>query len=262
MRQYSIITPLSSPTTYTIAVKREADGRGGSRLLHDTLKPDCDLEIGIPRNHFKLNENALETILFAGGIGITPIYSMFRRLQELGRKVSLHYWCRSREHALFHDFLSQHPDVYMHYSGPERRTVASIIKQTAQEAELYCCGPERLVEEFEAETTCRPEHNIHVERFSTKQAEKPNSNYTLVLAKSGLEFVVCEGETILTTLLSAAIDVPYSCEEGVCGACETKVLSGTPIHRDTVYTTSEHERNSTIMICCSGSRSQRLVLDL
>jgi vanillate O-demethylase ferredoxin subunit len=86
--------------------------------------------------------------------------------------------------------------------------------------------------------------------------------FTVVLARSGREVHVREGETILIALLSAGIDVDFSCEEGMCGACETKVLDGTPIHRGTVYPTEEHVRRSTALICCAGSRSERLTLDL
>jgi vanillate O-demethylase ferredoxin subunit len=90
----------------------------------------------------------------------------------------------------------------------------------------------------------------------------PLASFTVVLAKSGREIQVEEGETILLALLSAGIDVAFSCEEGMCGACETKLLAGVPEHRGTVYPTEEHERRSTLLICCAGSRSERLVLDL
>ncbi|HXO03865.1 MAG TPA: 2Fe-2S iron-sulfur cluster binding domain-containing protein [Stellaceae bacterium] len=86
--------------------------------------------------------------------------------------------------------------------------------------------------------------------------------FTVVLAKSGREVRVEEGETILIALLGAGIDVDFSCEEGMCGACETKVLAGVPVHHGSVYPAAEHERRSTALICCAGSRSERLTLDL
>jgi vanillate O-demethylase ferredoxin subunit len=86
--------------------------------------------------------------------------------------------------------------------------------------------------------------------------------FTVVLARSGTEIAVQRGETILGALLNARIDVSYSCEQGVCGACETKLLSGTPEHRDFVRSPEEHARLATLMICCAGSRSKRLTLDL
>jgi len=90
----------------------------------------------------------------------------------------------------------------------------------------------------------------------------PLNSFIVILAKSGREIVVREGETILLALLSAGINVDFSCEEGVCGACETKVLAGVPVHRGSIYSAAEHERRSTALICCAGSRSVRLTLDL
>jgi vanillate O-demethylase ferredoxin subunit len=86
--------------------------------------------------------------------------------------------------------------------------------------------------------------------------------FTVVLARSGRAIVVRAGQSILDALREARVDVSYSCEEGVCGACEVKFLGGTPIHRDYVRSAEEHERLSTLMICCARSRSAELTLDL
>ena len=59
------------------------------------------------------------------------------------------------------------------------------------------------------------------------------------LARSGQEFVIPEGKTILQVLLDAGIDVDYSCELGICGACEQRVISGEPEHRDSILTEEE-----------------------
>jgi vanillate O-demethylase ferredoxin subunit len=88
------------------------------------------------------------------------------------------------------------------------------------------------------------------------------SEFTVVLAKAGTEVLVRRGETILDALRRSSIDVSYSCEEGVCGACEVKFLAGVPVHRDSVRTAAEHDQLSTVMICCAGSRSARLILDI
>jgi vanillate O-demethylase ferredoxin subunit len=94
------------------------------------------------------------------------------------------------------------------------------------------------------------------------EPEPPLAEFTVALAKSGLRVPVRRGETILSALRNAAVDVSYSCEEGVCGACEVKFLAGTPVHRDLVRSPQDHERLSTLMICCAGSRSALLTLDL
>jgi ferredoxin len=94
------------------------------------------------------------------------------------------------------------------------------------------------------------------------EPEALQEEFSVVLARSGTEIPVRRGETILEALRNARIDVSYSCEQGICGACELKYLSGTPEHRDFVRSPEEHERLSTLMICCAGSRSKRLTLDL
>jgi vanillate O-demethylase ferredoxin subunit len=94
------------------------------------------------------------------------------------------------------------------------------------------------------------------------EAAPLEDEFIVVLAKSGVEIPVRSGETILEALLNARIDVSYSCEQGVCGACEVKFLSGTPEHRDMVRSPEEHGEISTLMVCCAGSRSKRLTLDL
>jgi ferredoxin len=92
--------------------------------------------------------------------------------------------------------------------------------------------------------------------------ERSEAGFKLILAASGREFWIEEGASILSVLVEADIDVAYSCEEGICGACETKVISGTPLHKDTVYTEQTHIQKSTMMICVSGCTSKELVLDL
>jgi len=94
------------------------------------------------------------------------------------------------------------------------------------------------------------------------EAEPLQDEFSVVLARSGVEIAVRSGETILEALRNARIDVSYSCEQGVCGACEVKFLSGTPEHRDLVRSPEEHDEISTLMLCCAGSRSRRLTLDL
>ena len=115
---------------------------------------------------------------------------------------------------------------------------------------------------FEEATKDRPRDQVHVEYFTPKEAPAAEGGFTVVLAKTGRSFTIAPGKTILETLLDAGLDVPSSCLEGVCGTCETKVLEGVPDHRDVVLTESERKANKTMMICCSGSKTERLVLDL
>ncbi len=264
LRQYSLITPLSSSKSCVIAVKREFYGRGGSMFLHDEARVGSEIAISRPRNNFELNEDAADTLLLAGGIGITPIYSMFVRLLQLGRPVSLHYWSRSNEHALFRDELALHSNtVTLHTEKTKRRSIAEILRTAGPKTEIYCCGPKRMLDEC-VEQVSQPSR-LHVERFggeAPKLDRDANGAFTVRLARKGIDVEVQPGQTILEALVALGIDVPYSCEEGLCGACETKVIAGTPQHCDRVRSAEENDRRGTIMICCSRSRDRELVLDI
>jgi ferredoxin-NADP reductase len=263
-RQYSLVTPLCSEKSYAIAVKREEAGRGGSLWLHDEARVGTELRVSPPRNNFELDEVAADTLLLAGGIGITPIYAMFARLQELGRRVRLHYWSRSPEHALFFERLKNDRNASLHYSSDaDRVSIAEVIRDAGPHTEVYCCGPSRMLDESIA--NARHASRLHIEHFGVSARDEDNdvvSAFTVHLARKGLDLDVAADETILGALLAAGVDVPYSCEEGVCGACEATVLAGEPLHRDSVYSPDDHARRGTIMICCSLSRSRRLVLDI
>ncbi len=140
--------------------------------------------------------------------------------------------------------------------------IAQTVRAAQPGAHLYCCGPLPMLAAFEAATAELPREQVHVEYFSAKEPPAVQGGFKVVLAKTGREFVVPPGKTILDTLLDAGLDVAYSCMEGVCGTCETKVIEGTPDHRDLILTGEEQAAGKVMMICCSGSKSERLVLDL
>jgi ferredoxin-NADP reductase len=265
VRQYSLIHPGSRPRSYVIGVKRDPESRGGSSFMHERLRVGTTITISAPRNNFPLVENADHTVLIAGGIGITPIWCMWQRLKSIGRPVELAYSCRSRADAIFlaeidrnervtFNFDDESPDGFLDLEG--------IVSRAPKHAHLYCCGPLPMLKAFEAVTTNWPAAQVHVEYFTSQAAAANDGGFVVELARSGREVLVEPGQTVLAALIAAGIDVPYSCEEGVCGACMTTVLSGTPDHRDTVLTAEERSRNKKIMICCSGSKSSRLVLDI
>ena len=127
---------------------------------------------------------------------------------------------------------------------------------------FYCCGPLPMLGAFEAATAqCAPAC-VHLEYFSAKEAPVAAGGFKIVAAKSGKEVVVPEGKTILDALLDAGIDVQYSCMEGVCGSCEVAIVEGKADHRDLVLTKSEQEAGKTMMVCVSGCKGEKLVLDI
>ena len=266
MRDYSLITPLDAPHDYTVCVKLESDGRGSS-YLHSKAQIGDRLSITPPRNNFPLNEAAPYSVLIAGGIGITPIYSMLTRLSALGHDWELHYACQTRGDAVFLSELEKRPNVHLHFddeSEGQYLNVSRIVAEAPPECHLYCCGPTPMMMAFEkaAASAKYPADAVHVEYFKSKFEPALRGGFTVKLARDGRKYFVPPGKSILDVLRDAGMNVVSSCEVGVCGSCETTVLEGIPDHRDEVLLEHERLKNKSMMICCSGAKSDILVLDL
>lgn len=263
-RQYSLVGHPADRKRYLIAVKRQRGGRGGSDFLHDACRVGDILRIGTPRNHFCLDESARHTIFIAGGIGVTPLVPMVRGLRAAGREWEFHYAVKDRGDAAFLDDLAG-PGLNMYTSadsGGVRMDVGQIVRTAPPGSHLYCCGPTGMLDAFTQATAARPELQAHLERFSAGAAPAIVGGYTVRLAASNRSIPVQPGQSILDALRGHGVQVTSSCEQGICGACETRVLAGTPDHRDSLLSEGERAANNVMMICCSGSLSAELVLDL
>jgi ferredoxin-NADP reductase len=264
VRQYSLCNPQQERHRYLVGVKRDLNSRGGSRYLHDELRVGAVLQVGEPRNHFALHEEAAHSVLVAGGIGITPIACMVTQLKALGRPWELHYSVRQREEAAFLDQLAG-PGLHLHVDaehGGAPLALGGIVAAAPAGTHLYCCGPGPMLDAFEAAAARRPSAEVHVERFAPVQAAAVAGGFTVRLARTGGSVYVGPGHSILDALRAGGIQVQASCEQGICGTCETRVLGGTPDHRDSLLSDDEKRANNVMMVCCSGSKDDVLVLDL
>jgi tetrachlorobenzoquinone reductase len=265
VRQYSIVNGEEQRDRYVLGVKREAAGRGGSRFMHDELRVGAIIEVGRPRNNFPLVEAAAHSVLIAGGIGVTPIVSMIARLRSLGRSWELHYAVRRRCEAAFVDELGAGGAPFHLHVDEEQGGVldlARLIRAAPEKAHLYCCGPTPMLKAFTAAASSWPAQRVHLEHFSAILPPAVESGFVVELARSKLRVSIPPGQTILQALRARGVEVQASCEQGICGSCETRVLAGEPDHRDLLLSCEEKATNQVMMICCSGSRSAVLVLDL
>ena len=267
VRSFSLCNPQDETHRYVVAVAREARGRGGSRYVHDSLRPGAILKISPPRNNFPLAEDARHSVLIAGGIGITPLWSMVQRLEALGRSWRLQYCARSRASAAFLDELQilAGGRLHCHFDdeqGGSMPDVAAFVAGEPDDTHLYCCGPVPMLEAFERATSTRPRDFVHTEYFASRDEPATGGGFTVVLAKSGKTLAIAPGKTILGAILDAGLEAAYSCRAGSCAVCEVKVLEGIPDHRDLVLSRAEQSENKTMMICVSGSKTTKLVIDV
>jgi ferredoxin-NADP reductase len=269
-RSYSLCNAADEHHRYVVGVLKDRVSRGGSRCVHEQLRVGMQIAISPPRNNFPLQEAAGHTVLVAGGIGITPLLCMARRLRDLGRSFELLYFARSRRSAAFLDVLQAlEVPMTLHFDdeqgGPPDLKRLLAERKPAPDLHLYACGPTPMLDAFETFCAELGLENAHIERFAAvehRPAEDARGTFTVELARSGKTFTITPGKSILDTLLEAGIEVDCSCCEGVCGSCETRVLAGVPDHRDSILSTQERTANKTIMLCVSGCKSASLSLDL
>jgi vanillate O-demethylase ferredoxin subunit len=270
VRQYSLCNDPAERNRYKIAVLREPQSRGGSAGMHVQVQEGQRLTIGTPRNHFSL-VSARRSLLLAGGIGITPILAMARTLHAQGDSFEMHYCGRSAARMAFRDELAAAPfahAVYVHTddgAADQRLDVAQLLASPEAGTHLYVCGPAGFMDHVLA--TARAcgwlEEQLHREYFAAAPVDTSGEgSFEVQLARTGTSCQVPADKTVLEVLLAHGVDLPFSCESGVCGTCLTSVLEGTPDHRDSYLTKVERAAGTQFLPCCSRSKTSVLVLDL
>lgn len=263
VRQYSLCP--SEVGSYRILVERRGESRGGSASTHADLSVGSSTWISRPRNHFALTR-ALAYVFVAGGIGITPVLSLVDQACHLARPWRLIYLGRTRaQMAMADELAARHPDrVTIHESGPSGRLdLASELSGAARGTAVYVCGPPGMVDAVAQ--VCAPQQAVDwfAERFTAcAQSGAPNAEFEVSLAFSSRTITVPADRTILDALDEHGVVVPASCREGMCGTCETAVVSGEVDHRDAILSPEERSENESMMICVSRCTSGRLVLEL
>ena len=268
-RSYSLVGDPEDRTAYEIAVLHEASGRGGSRFMHEQVQPGTPLRIFAPANHFELDPSASRHLLIAGGIGITPLLCMARWLQAHGKSFELHYCARSEEAMAYRADVASLPadKVRCHFDGgdPSRGVdLEQLLGQHAPGDAVYVCGPQPLIAAV-IDTCSRhswPKADVHFEYFAAPPSGEEDTDFELVLQRSGRTIRVPAGKSILDALFEAGESPLHGCKTGDCGLCETAVLEGTPLHRDRVLSEGEKQSGRVMCICVSRAASPQLVLDL
>jgi ferredoxin-NADP reductase len=271
VRQYSLCGDPADPMRYRVAVLREAAGRGGSEELHIAAKVGTTFHARGPRNRFQLVD-ATRYLFLAGGIGITPILAMIREVELSGRPWRLVYGGRSRTTMAFLGELADRRGGEITLLPQDEAGLPDIdglLSGLEPDAVIYGCGPTGMLKALETAAVAHGRvQELHTERFSPDEAErktvndKPDQPFEVELCRSALVLQVPADRTLGSVLQEANAPVSFSCQEGYCGTCETRVLEGLPDHRDSILTDEEKAAGTVMMVCCGRSRTPRLVLDL
>jgi vanillate O-demethylase ferredoxin subunit len=268
VRPYSLSRLPDARGAYRIGVLKDPSSRGGSLAMH-ALSPGDTIRISDPRNHFAMVEDAPFTLLFAGGIGVTPLLAMAERLSGAGADFALHYCVRSLAHAAFREDLAIHSGrVFLHRddgASPQKLDIDAVLSAHS-DAHLYVCGPSGFMGWIEraARRAGVDPSRVHREYFGADPSAPidPGGPFRVKLARSGRVVDVAAGQTILSALCEQGVIIPKSCEAGVCGTCLTGVLAGEPDHRDYYLDNAEKAAGDRIIPCCSRSKSREMTLDI
>lgn len=268
-RQYSICSDPNDHHVLKIAALKE-NNTGASHFIHANVRQESKMTVRGPRNNFAFVPGSRRTIFIAGGIGITPIKPMAAEAKARGLEYTLIYLSRRRDALAFVGELTQEHEnrcivwVTNEHDGKRFNVSAFIRSLDIDGLRVYCCGPEALLVDVETSLEDAPLGVLRLERFAIPSASSTTENtaFDVVLGRSGKVLRVPEDKSILDVINDAGAGVMSTCNKGLCGTCEVRVLSGLPEHRDAVLTPAERAEGSTVMTCVSRCRGTKLVLDL
>lgn len=271
-RQYSLCDSPGIRTHYRIAVLEDLAGRGGSKAMHAGLRAGDMLNVSVPRNLFPLKKGAQHNVLLAGGIGITPLMCMVDQLQQDRQSFELHYCTQKPERTAFRSRLQSlvaGDKAFLHHDGGDPKNgfdIAARLEKYEEGMHLYFCGPPGFMKAVRNAAAHWPEHAVHYEYFgvdpalSAKLESSAAEGVQIRLAKSDRLINVEPGQTILAAIRQAGVECESSCESGMCGTCKVRYFSGKPEHND--YVLTEEEKSEYVLVCCAGTGTETLLLDL
>ena len=270
VRQYSLCNDPTEQHRYVIGVLRDPNSRGGSIAVHDQLQEGQSIRISPPRNHFPLVP-AKRSLLLAGGIGVTPILCMAERLASIGADFTLHYASRSAERMAFLTRIraaAYAEQVQLHFDdGPAEQALnlPAVLAAEGADTHLYVCGPGGFIDYVTSTAKAQgwSSERVHFEYFAAKQVDtSSDDSFEVQVASSGKIYVIGGDESIVAVLKADGVEIPVSCQQGICGSCITRVLEGKADHRDQVLSDKERGEENWFTPCCSRALTPRLVLDI
>lgn len=268
IRQYSLCGDPRRSSEYRIAVRRIPGGGGGSVEVHDSLPVGSVVTTSGPRNAFPLSVpgygSPTQRVRFiAGGIGITPILPMLGTAQRLGIDWSMVYAGRSAESIPFLDEVRRFgrridirtDDVH---GLPD---ADDLLGECPDGTTVYACGPADMLTAVRQRLVGRDNVELHFERFAAPPV-LDGEPFSVRLGSTGARVDVAADETLLAALQRAGVSAPYSCQQGFCGTCRTRVTEGVVQHRDTLLTGPERDAGMMLTCVSRAPAGEQLTLDL
>ncbi len=265
-RAYSLISDPNNINHYKIAVLHDENSKGGSSYMHTQLTEGDIIEISPAENFFPLvNDANTQHILIAGGIGITPFISYIYELEKNNFPFELHYSFRNGNNAAFIELLKERlsDKLYLYDNSQDQKlSVESLIQQQIQNAHIYVCGPQSLIDAvIEHGSSHLGSDNVHFENFT--ETGSSGDSFEVVFQRSGFSLNIDANTSILQAIeADKRIKVECMCRNGICGTCETTILEGEADHRDLYLDDAERAAQETMMICVSRAKGKKIVLDL
>lgn len=267
VRQYSLCNDPAETHRYQLGVLHDPSSRGGSAAMHARVAGDT-LEISAPKNHFPLHAHAGHSVLIAGGIGVTPILAMAQSLARSGSSFEFHYCTRSAASTAFQERIAAddlRKRTFVYHDDQQRADLQQLLATPHADTHLYVCGPTGFMAAVldTARAAGWTDSNLHREYFAAPETPSaPGDAFQVTVQSTGRVIHIAADQTVVQALAAQGVEIQTSCEQGICGTCLTRVLSGTPDHRDAYLTDEERAANDQFLPCCSRARSAMLVLDL
>lgn len=265
IRSYSIVGPCRDGV-YRIAVKLLPESRGGSRYMWG-LTPGARLNVSTPGNQFPLSPRRPDYVLVAGGIGITPIYTMALALHEAGASVRVLYAARGRSDLALADelegVLGERLALFLDEEG-RRIDLDAAIAGLAPGGELYVCGPIGMLEAAKRAWAAagRPVDGLRFETFGNSGRHATQA-FRVRVPRLDLVVEVPSDRTMLEALEAAGVAMISDCRRGECGLCALRILEAeSPVdHRDVFFSDEEKAANDKLCTCVSRCAGGTIVVD-
>ncbi len=270
VRQYSLINSEKERHRYLIGVWKDANSRGGSKALHEMVSEGDTLQVGLPRNRFRIPRSTKRAVLMARGIGATPVLSIADYLKSANVPFEFHYVFQLMSPGSFESLIkassfSEDTTFYLEDSKMNRLLdPASILSDRPDDTQLFICGVDWWLDPIInlAKQKGFSEERIHVERFTAKVPPAAlDKIFDVTIKSSGKVYKIPGDKTLTAALEEQGVKIPTSCEQGLCGTCKVKVLEGEVDHRDKKLSAALREQGY-MLACVSRAKSSMLVLEL